>query len=321
MEVAPMSDSRDYDVSISFVRQDEGLALELRERLAPLRVFVYSKEQEEVAGNEGVEAFREVFRHRSLVPVVLHRARWGHTPWTRVEETAIRDYLLEAGWMHFVFVKIEVAADVPRWVPDSYIYLDLETYGLEQLVGIIKAKCASLGVAIRPPSLEEKVRAAAASERFAKETEMLKDAGPEPFYDAVGGLYTALDAALQMVKVESGWDIVFGHDRSEYVIAMGRVSMQLCPFDIFANSCRDAVLTLRTFQGRVLTPDERHRGMGTWSRPVERSSSSFGLARVSGIGWCWEVAGRALTPEEAAEHVVTELLKARQRSREWPASL
>jgi len=55
----------DYDVAISFLSKDEPLALDIRERLAPLRVFVYPKAQEDVAGQEGVAAFRDVFRHRS----------------------------------------------------------------------------------------------------------------------------------------------------------------------------------------------------------------------------------------------------------------
>jgi hypothetical protein len=54
----------DYDVAISFLRKDEPLAVELRDRLAPRRVFVYSKAQEEIAGREGDAAFGEVLARR-----------------------------------------------------------------------------------------------------------------------------------------------------------------------------------------------------------------------------------------------------------------
>ena len=67
-----------------------------------LTCFVYSKRQEDLAGRDGVEAFREVFRHRNSLSVVLHREGWGETPWTRVEETAIRDRCLADGWRHLI---------------------------------------------------------------------------------------------------------------------------------------------------------------------------------------------------------------------------
>src|SRR5438309_8245812 len=123
-----------YDVAISFVWEDEPLAVQIKERLAPLKVFVCSKAQEKVAGQEGVSAFREVFRHGARVAVVLFRPRWGQTPWTRVEETAIRDHCLEAGWEHLVFVKFAKADKSPPWVPDSYVYLDLEAFDVAELI-------------------------------------------------------------------------------------------------------------------------------------------------------------------------------------------
>jgi hypothetical protein len=68
--------SYEYEVAISFLAPDEPLARQVAEALAPLRVFVYSKAQEAIAGREGVEAFREVFRHQAQVAVVLFRPRW-----------------------------------------------------------------------------------------------------------------------------------------------------------------------------------------------------------------------------------------------------
>jgi hypothetical protein len=43
----------EYDAAISFLARDEPLAWQVRDALAPLRVFVFSKAQEEVAGREG----------------------------------------------------------------------------------------------------------------------------------------------------------------------------------------------------------------------------------------------------------------------------
>jgi len=61
---------------------------------ANLEVFVYSKKQDQLAGTDGMESFREVFREQSRLNVVLFRAGWGETRFTRVELAAIKDLTL-----------------------------------------------------------------------------------------------------------------------------------------------------------------------------------------------------------------------------------
>jgi hypothetical protein len=85
-------DNKKFDVAISFLLKDEPLALQLHSRLSEIfDVFVYSKNQEELAGTDGLESFRQIFRHNSSLVVVLYRDEWGKTRWTRVEEAAIKD--------------------------------------------------------------------------------------------------------------------------------------------------------------------------------------------------------------------------------------
>jgi hypothetical protein len=62
-----------YDVAISFLHRDEQLALELQSKLsANLSAFVYSKQQEQLAGTDGMESFRLAFRSQSRLSVVLY---------------------------------------------------------------------------------------------------------------------------------------------------------------------------------------------------------------------------------------------------------
>jgi len=118
------------------------LALDLSDRLQPqLRVFVYAREQESVAATDGLESFRTIFRDRSRISVVLHRKGWGATPWTGVEETAIKDRCLATKYRSLVLVALD-EAETPTWVPDGYIHFDLESYSVEQLIGVIKAESA-----------------------------------------------------------------------------------------------------------------------------------------------------------------------------------
>ena len=55
-----------------------------------MKVFFYPRNQEELAGTDGLESMRKPF-FDSRVMVVLYREKWGKTPWTRVEETAIKE--------------------------------------------------------------------------------------------------------------------------------------------------------------------------------------------------------------------------------------
>src|SRR6204780_1603687 len=107
-----------WDVAISFASKDEAVAVALREALQPpYRVFVYSKAQEHLAGRDGIEAFRAVFRERATLIVVLFRSPWGETPFTRVEKIAIEEFVLESGWEHLLFVQLGVSDAIPKWVP------------------------------------------------------------------------------------------------------------------------------------------------------------------------------------------------------------
>src|SRR6266481_1778397 len=94
-----------YDVAISFLARDEGVAGALNDLLAEgLRVFFFHHEQEELAGTNGLESMRQPFSTARIV-VVLYREPWGNTNWTRVEQAAITDRFLKEGWDWLLFVQ------------------------------------------------------------------------------------------------------------------------------------------------------------------------------------------------------------------------
>src|ERR1700686_4479515 len=111
-----------YDVAISFLSQDEPLALKLYEQLSEnLSVFVYSKRQEQVAGTDGLETFRQVFISQSRLVVVLYRNGWGQTPWTGVEELAIKDRMFRGGWKSLLLVTLDSQSTYPIWIPEHEV--------------------------------------------------------------------------------------------------------------------------------------------------------------------------------------------------------
>jgi hypothetical protein len=281
------SNDFEYDVAISFRAQDESLANEIQARLQPpLRVFLYSKAQEEVAGTDGAESFREVFRKRSRIALVLYRPGWGETRFTRVEEAAIKDYCLEAGWGRLLFVRLTKEGETPKWVPESYIYLDLELFTIDDLIGAVKAKASQFGATLRAQTPAERAGAIAAREAFDDETERVLRGSSKLFHDAATALFDTLEGHCGEIDRTTGWKMVHGGSSSTYYLMFVRgVSLQLLPEKVLANAAGGPFLTARLFEGRLLTPDERARGADVWERPKEKKSFRLSLHREPNVGW------------------------------------
>lgn len=96
-------EKHDVDVAISFKSEDANLATDIRSRLGKsLDTFVYTAKQEELAGTNGLETLRMMFRRRAKLVVILFRTGWGETPWTRVEMEAINGPVPSRGpWVSF----------------------------------------------------------------------------------------------------------------------------------------------------------------------------------------------------------------------------
>jgi hypothetical protein len=260
-----------------------------------------------------VEAFREVFRHRARVALVLFRPGWGQTKWTRVEETAIRDYCLDAGWEHLMFVRLTRDGGIPKWVPDSYIYLDFSSFGLSDLVGAVKAKLAKLGVELKSPSPTDRAMQVANAEKFRKETLDVMRNGPTPFREAALALFAALDDALAEIGRATGWEITRGsHEHSQFVARTGGISMQLLAREVYASRCDGSFLLLRVFHGTILTPDERGK-FYVVDEPTVCGSKELKLTRLPEVGWCWEYDGAIYTTDAAVALVIDDFLEARER--------
>jgi hypothetical protein len=172
------TDGFQYDIALSFLSADEQLAValanELRERF---RVFIYSEQQKELAGKDGLVEFSAVFGERSRLCAVLYRPGWGQTKWTGVEETAIKERAFEKGWDFLVVIALD-AAGVPPWLPKTKLWLGLERFGLQGAAAVLDARAIELGAASRKETnteraarLEAERQRAANRERFLSSTQ------------------------------------------------------------------------------------------------------------------------------------------------------
>jgi hypothetical protein len=141
-----------YDVAISFLSRDEPIAATLYDALsAGLKVFFYSRNQEELAGTDGLESMRRPFMDDSRVSVVLYREQWGKTPWTRVEETAIKDGCFEHGWDRLFFTSLDAAAKLPVWLPKRTSALATQISESSNSSGQSRRACKSVAARSKSP--------------------------------------------------------------------------------------------------------------------------------------------------------------------------
>ena len=143
-----------YEVAISCLMQDVNIAQELYELLQS-RVrsnFFFPHNQEELVARDGLETFRGVFRRESRIVVVIYREGWGQTRWTAVEEMAIKEMCLDAGWTRIVLYSEDDS--VPKWLPQTYVYAG-KRYGLPALAAVIEQKVQEAGGTVGEEEVED----------------------------------------------------------------------------------------------------------------------------------------------------------------------
>lgn len=145
-----------YEVGFSFLKQDEAIAYNLNDLIQErLSTFIYSKKQEELGGTDGEKKFNKVFYKECRVVVVLYRDGWGEKPWTRIEETAIKNRAFDKGWDFFLLVNLDTNSTLPTWIPKTYIWLEYQRYKTEGAVAVIEQKVKEKGGITRQETIAD----------------------------------------------------------------------------------------------------------------------------------------------------------------------
>lgn len=159
-----------YDVAFSFLAGDEGVAVQLNDLLQGRMItFLYSERQAELAGADGESVFNRVFSEVTRSVVVLYREGWGQTPWTRIEETAIRNRGHVEGYDFCLFVPLDLMPAVPRWLPRHRLWIGLDRWGVAGAAAVIEARVQELGGKPHRESLEDFATRQARDADFASE--------------------------------------------------------------------------------------------------------------------------------------------------------
>ncbi len=300
----------EYDVAISFLAKDDGLARELRDLLASgLRVFEFTSCQTEIAGTDGLVTFKKTFRDAARLVVVLYRDGWGDTPWTRIESEAITDRFLNDGPDFLLFVMVDSTSTVPPWVPDRKIRFNLEDFGIDQAVGAIKLRVKELGGVLIKETIAEKARRAAEAQQFAAETEALRRdrCGVEQVTAESERLVTALLALVEEAAAAApGLGLQWAAADRAVGIRSPRASLYVQLIVNYVNTLEHSFLSVRQMKGNIILPGENRHYL---EDPPVISEVRYKPERSPALGWCWKSNGTLLGSDVLAEQAIGRLFE------------
>jgi len=146
-----------YDVAFSFLAEDEDLAIQINDLIQDrVKTFIYSRKQGEIAGTNGERTFNRVFGSEARIVFVIHREGWGKTPWTRIEETSIRNRAFEEGYDFVLFAPLDKPPATVKWLPKNRIWIGLDRWGVEGAASVIESKIQEVGGTPREERVEDR---------------------------------------------------------------------------------------------------------------------------------------------------------------------
>ncbi|HYQ94292.1 MAG TPA: hypothetical protein VEP70_05610 [Burkholderiales bacterium] len=247
-----------YDVAFSFLQQDEPLAMELNDRLQDrVKTFIYSEQQKEIAGKDGEEGFNKVFGEEARIVVVLYRAGWGESRWTRIEQTAIRNRGHEHGYRFAKFIPLDEPPTVPKWLPATQIWIGLKRHGLDGAAAVIEARVQDVGGTIHEETIEERAKRLERNIQFRDRREKFQwDQGVQAARIEVEKLKQPLESKAATVKKSSSIDLnVIQNWGTMYLIGLGRALGVHWKLEA-SNHLRGAFLDVRLFSHQPAGPGQ-----------------------------------------------------------------
>jgi hypothetical protein len=298
-----------FDVAFSFLKEDEELVTKLNDLIqSRLSTFLYSKKQDEIVGTDGEKTFNQVFGSESRIVVVLYRQKWGTTPWTRIEETAIRNRAFETGYDFTIFIPLETPPILPPWLPKTRIWTDLDRLGVEGAVSIIEDRVKAAGGIPHEETVEEHAA------RLKKQIEQEKQR--KKFLDSTEGVKSSreefirltnqVDQIIEKLRSELGFDLVSRHDINTGAFQWLEIhdgKFCLCAewLSQFTNTLSDSRLDITLLKG---FPRRPNRFLLEDPVKLQHLLFNFDLNQVQIPGWRNTSDSKFMTTQRMAEFFV-----------------
>lgn len=276
----------EYDVAFSLLAKDEPLAQEINDLLTDrYKTFLYSERQKEIAGTDGELKFKQVFAEQARLVVVLYRDGWGKTPWTRMEEEAIRGRAYEEGYEFVKFVPLDEVQAVPKYLPKVQLWINALRFGAKGAAAVIEARLGELGSPLRIETPVERASRLSRAIDFKRRheaytrTEQAVDDAVKSFSEVAEHIKSAV-ARIQAADVPLQLEVK--QQRTKIAVVGLQRGLLLRWVYHYRNSLADAYLTIEIWDGHPPLD-----GMHFWDEPQKTRSErfSFELLRSGSGGW------------------------------------
>ncbi len=242
-----------YDVAFSFLGRDENLAIELEDKLKErFATFLYSKKQEELAGKDGEQEFNTVFGFEARVVVVLFRDEWGETPWTRIEQTAIKNRAHDRGYDFTLFIHLEPGASLPGWMPKNRLWFGFDQYGISGALSVIEARVQEAGGQTRSETFEE--RATRLSREIetekARKSFLKSEVGVRSAHAEIQMLHDQITEKVEVANDSAGLKMRIRRERRYTDVTCGDLGLSVDWQAVYGNSLEGASLEVGLWKGQ-----------------------------------------------------------------------
>jgi hypothetical protein len=272
-----------YDVAFSFLAEDESSATQINDRLQDrYKTFLYSQRQKELAGTDGELTFNTVFSKEARTVAILYRPGWGETPWTRIEETAIRNRAHDHGYDFATFIAMTDPVSAPRWLPRNRILYGLKRFGIPGAAAALDARIQDQGGLGAEESIHDRAARLKRFQQFALEKDKFQrsEAGVRGADQAYNRLLE--DIAKQADDFRSTINLQISV-HGDYTLVRGGIVVLVLHWNrLYANSLDKAVLHVDFFKGVPRLP-----GLMIFDDPppVERAQFKFQLTELDRAAW------------------------------------
>jgi hypothetical protein len=234
-----------YEVAFSFLGQDESLAHQLNDLIHDrLSTFIYTEQQKKIVGTDGHDTYTKVFLEEARIVVIIYREEWGTTPFTRIEESAIKLRNSEEG--HDFIVIISLDKKKPKWISDLYIWYDFDRWGIKGAATTIENKVREYGGQIREETVAD--QAARHKREIIREQDLVKYLfSKEGFIDGTNEAKRLLQIAeeniLKINDIDVGLNFhVAKHAGAFFISSTEELGLTIRWHSKYINSLHDAYL-------------------------------------------------------------------------------
>ncbi|MDP9052314.1 MAG: hypothetical protein M3O31_16575 [Acidobacteriota bacterium] len=314
-------DNPKYDIAISFLASDEGIAAELSRQLSEtLKVFFFPERQKELAGTDGMETMRTPFYEDSRVMLVLFREGWGKTRWTAIEELAIKEACFNGEWKRLFFVTLDRTSTLPGWLPPNYVRYNWEDFGAEQVVGIIKARVLEGGGNPSAMTAFKRAELYRQDEEYRRARSSIEQSfGMSAVHNEVKALFETIKAKCDEISTAGHVQVACELDLRRQPTSMGciitdsEVGAGFWWNQPFANIMQNSAFPFAEYNGRLILPSETGRYYIREPKVLKTTKYKPDISRARELGWSLEKSDEFISTAALAEDIVIRFLNLAER--------